>query len=93
MDAKKTNKRTLRCCLNRMDLAIGQWRLQGERAAKNGDAELAEQYAADVADLKAFRDAFAAEDFETAGRLADAMDTIVRDQIPLQVYHAVFPNR
>jgi hypothetical protein len=46
-----------------------------------------------VADLKAFRDAFAAEDFETAGRLADAMDTIVRDQIPLQVYHAVFPNR
>jgi hypothetical protein len=54
---------------------------------------LAKQYAADVADLKAFRDAFAAEDFETAGRLADAMDTIVRDQIPLQAYHTVFPNR
>jgi len=89
----KTNKRTMTCYLRRMDLAIGNWQLEGERAAKDGDAELAKQYATDVADLKAFRDAFAAGDFETAGRMADAMDTLVRDQIPLQVYHTVFPNR
>ena len=96
MDAKKskkTNKRTLRCYLSRMDLAIRHWQLLGERTAKDGDAELARQYATDAADLTAFRQAFAAEDFDTAGRLADAMDTIVRDQIPLQVYYTVFPNR
>jgi hypothetical protein len=93
MNAKKTNKRTLRCYLRRMDLAIAEWRLRGKRVANEGDAELAEQYATDAADLTAFREAFAAEDFETAGRLADAMDTIVRDQIPLQVYYTVFPNR
>jgi hypothetical protein len=93
MNAKKTNKRTLRSYLRRMDLAIAEWQLRGKRVAKEGDAELAEQYATDVADLMAFREAFAAEDFDTAGRLADAMDTIVRDQIPLQVYHTVFPNR
>jgi hypothetical protein len=93
MYAKKTNKRTLRCYLLRLDLAISEWQLRGKRAAKEGDAELAEQYATDSTDLTAFREAFAAEDFETAGRLADAMDTIVRDQIPLQVYYTVFPNR
>lgn len=93
MNAKKMNKRTLACLVRRMDLAIGFWELSGQQAAKDGDKELAEQYADDVGDLKAFRDALAAGDFETAGRLADAMDTIVRDQIPTPVYFTVFPNR
>jgi hypothetical protein len=93
VDAKKTNKRTMQCCLRRMDLAIGNWRLEGERAAAGGDKELARQYAADVADLTAFRDVIADGDLDEARRLADAMDTLVRDQIPVQVYHTIFPER
>ncbi len=89
----KPNKRMIASYLRRMDLAIGEWRLQGDRAAKDGDKELASQYATDVADLQTLRDAFAASDFDEARRLADAMDTIVRDQIPLQVYHTIFPER
>jgi len=85
--------RTLKHDLKRMDLAIGNWRLEGERTAKTGDKELAKQYAADVEDLTAFRDAVARRDFEDARRLADAMDTIVRDQIPLRLYHNIFPER
>ena len=93
MNAKKPNKRTMACYLRRMDLAIREWQLYGERAAAKGDTELAEQYATDISDLTALRDAFAAGDFDEARRLADAMDTIVRDQIPLQVYHTIFPER
>jgi len=92
MTAKKTNRRTMTCYTRRMDLAIRHWQLMGERAATDGDQELAKQYERDVQDLTAFRDAFAAGDFDTAACLADAMDTLVRDQIPLQVYHTVFPN-
>jgi hypothetical protein len=90
---KKPNQRTIACYTRRMDTAIAEWRLYGERAAKAGDRELANQYAKDVADLTALRDAFAAGDFAEAGRLADAMDTIVRDQIPLHVYYTIFPER
>jgi len=89
----KNATRTLKHDLKRMDLAIGNWRLEGERAARDGDAELARRYAADVEDLTAFREVVARGDFETAGRLADAMDTIVRDQIPIRLYHTVFPQR
>ena len=93
MTAKKTNRRTMSCYTRRMDLAIRHWQLLGQRAATDGDQELATQYERDVRDLTAFRDSFAAGDFDTAARLADALDTLVRDQIPLQVYHTVFPNR
>ena len=85
--------RTLKHDLKRMDLAIGNWQLMGQQAAKTGDKELAKQYAADVEDLTAFRDAVARRDLAGARRLADAMDTIVRDQIPLRLYHSIFPER
>lgn len=85
--------RTRKHDLKRMDLAIGNWRLMGEQAANDGDKELARQYATDVEDLTAFRDAVARNDLDTARRLADAMDTIVRDQIPLRLYHNLFPER
>jgi len=79
--------------LERLDLAIGNWRLTGQRTADRDDKELARQYAADVEDLTAFRDAVARGDLEAARRLADAMDTIVRDQIPVRLYHNIFPER
>ena len=90
---RKPTKRTIACYTRRMDTAIAEWRLYGDQAAKAGDRELAERYAKDVVELTALRDAFAAGDFAEAGRLADAMDTIVRDQIPLHVYHTIFPER
>ena len=93
MKTKTPNRRTIACYTRRMDTAIAEWRIYGDRAAKEGDRELAKQYATDVADLQALRDAFAAGDFDEAGRLADAMDTIVRDQIPLRVYRTLFPER
>ena len=93
MKANKTSRRTIRAHLWRMDLAIAEWQGRAEVAAKYRDRELAAEYAADVAELKAFRDAFAAGDIDEARRLADAMDTIVRDQIPVQLYHIIFPER
>ena len=91
--AKTPNRRTLACYLRRMDLAIAHWQLLGQHALRDGDAELARQYAKDAKELTAFREAFGAGAFATAAKLADAMDTLVRDQIPLQVYHTVFPSR
>jgi len=85
--------RTRKHDLKRFDLAIGNWRLEGQRAAEDGDKELAKQYAANVKDLVAFRDAVARGDLEEARRLADAIDTIVRDQIPVRLYHNIFPER
>jgi len=92
MNAKKTNKIT-KHDMRRLDLAIGNWRLEGERAAKDGDKELARQYATDVEDLTAFRDAVARGELDAARDAADAMDTIVRDQIPVRLYHNLFPQR
>jgi len=65
----------------------------GQQAAGRSDKELARQYAADVEDLTAFGDAVARGDLEEARRLADTMDTIVRDQIPVRLYHNIFPER
>ena len=80
--------------LKRLDLSIGNWRNLGLHAASRGeDRKMVEQYAADVDDLMAFRDAYAAGNLDEARRLADEMDTIVRDQIPLQLYYRLFPNR
>jgi len=92
MNAKKTS-RTLKHDLKRMDLAIGFWELHGRRTDDDGDKELARQYLKDVEKLTAFRDAVARGDLDDARRLADAMDTIVRDQIPLRLYHTIFPER
>ena len=89
MNAKRT-KRPTKHHLSMMDLAIEHWRLLGRKEA---DAELARQYEADAQELTAFRDAVAAGEIETAQRLADAMDTIVRDQIPLKLFYTIFPER
>ncbi len=89
----KTNKRTTAAHLRRMDLAIRNWQLEGERAAKDGDAELAKTYATDVADLQAIREAYARGEIDSARSMIDSLDTLVRDQIPMQLYYYLFPNR
>lgn len=89
----KSTKRTLQNDLKMMDLNIGLWQLEGQRAGEGGDAELAKQYARDVQDLTAFRDAVARGEIEAARRIADTLDTLVRDQIPVRLYHTIFPER
>lgn len=89
----KSTKRTIKTDLARLDLSIRHWRLLGEKRDKAGDREMAQQYETDAKDLEALRDAVAKEDFDAACRMADSMDTIVRDQIPLRLYYTLFPNR
>jgi len=90
---RKTNKRTTAARLRRMDLAIRNWQLEGEKAARRGDADLAGTYARDAEDLQAIRDAYARGELDSARSMIDSLDTIVRDQIPMQLYYHLFPNR
>ena len=90
---KKSTNRTLKTDLKMLDLSIRHWRLLGSKDAKHGDREMAEQYEADAKDLEAIRDAVAKDDFDTARRLIDGLDTIVRDQIPIRLYYTLFPER
>ena len=90
----KTRKagRITKLDLRRLDQAIQRERRSGERAARGGDKELAQQYATDVEDLTYFRDAVARGDHATARRAAYNMDTIVRDQIPVELYNRLHPE-
>ena len=90
---KPATKRTLKTDLKMLDLNIRHWRLLGSQDAKVGDREMAEQYEADAKNLEAVRDAVAKEDFDSARSLIDALDTIVRDQIPIRLYYTLFPER
>ena len=95
--AKKTTETTgtiriTKLDLRKLDQAIQKWRRRGERAAKDGDKELAKQYATDVEDLTYFRDAAAHGDHDTARHAAYDLDTLVRDQIPAAVWDKYFPK-
>ena len=90
---KPATKRTIKTDLKMLDLNIRHWRLLGSQDAKVGDREMAQQYEADAKDLEALRDAIARGDMNAARSLADAMDTIVRDQIPIRLYDTLFPER
>ena len=90
---KPATKRTIKTDLRMLDLSIRHWRLLGSKDARHGDREMAEQYEADAKDLEAIRDAVAKDDFDSARRLIDALDTIIRDQIPIRLYYTLFPNR
>ncbi len=81
----KSTKRTMKNDLRMMDINIGLWRLQGGQAAQDGDAELAKQYARDGEYLTAFRDAVARGEVDDARRIADTLDALVRDQIPIRL--------
>lgn len=57
------------------------------RAEKDGDYELARAAAHDAADLKCIYAAFRAKNYACAMRIADRVDTAVRDEIPTQIYN------
>jgi len=85
------NKQQQRSAVRRMDLAIQNWKLE----ARNwkDDPEMNKQYISDIEELTALQNAIARGNFDGAQRLADAMDTLVRNQIPVQVYYNLFPER
>ena len=78
--------------LRQLDQAIRDQRKNGERAARDGDKELAAQYATDVEDLTYFRNAVARGDYDTARHAAYNMDTCVRDLIPTTLYNRLHPE-
>ena len=78
--------------LRQLDQAIRDQRKNGERAARGGDKELADQYATDVEDLTYFRNAVARGDYDTARHAAYNMDTCVRDLIPAEMYNRLHPE-
>jgi hypothetical protein len=86
-------KRSWKHEINRMDIEIAEQRLIGRKAADRGNRDLAALYEKDAEELQSFRDALAAGDVELARRIADAMETAVRETIPVHVYYNVFPER
>ncbi len=71
----------------RFIIAIANWQGECDKAAGQGDMEMAAQYEEDVKDLTDVFNAIEFEDFETAFDLAEALDTLVRDQIPVRLYN------
>ena len=57
------------------------------KAEKDGDYELARAAAHDAADLKCIYSAYKAKDYACAMRIADRVDTAVRDEIPTQIFN------
>jgi len=62
---------------------IEGWAIQGKECS---NTELAEAYASDVKDLRKVYAAIAEDNIDEAAKIADRLDTIVRDQIPESVY-------
>ena len=71
----------------RFIIAIANWQDKCDKAAIKDDMELAAQYEQDIKDLTDVFNAIESEDFETAFDLAEALDTLVRDQIPIRLYN------
>ena len=75
--------------LERFRQSIESWGRQGQEAGRDGDAELAAGYAEDVADLRAILRLIETGTLHEATEAIDCLDTLVRDQIPTQLYGAV----
>ncbi|MCH8823858.1 MAG: hypothetical protein IH984_10160 [Planctomycetes bacterium] len=64
----------------------------GEKESREGDAELAEMHAEDVADLRAILRFIKTGAFENAAEAINDLDTMASDQIPTDIYNAVVPG-
>ena len=90
---KARTKRSWKHEVNRMDIKIAEQSLLGRQAAQRGNRDPAALYEKDAEELQSFRDALAACDVELARRIADTMETAVRETIPVHVFYNVFPER
>lgn len=73
----------------RFIIAVANWQGKCDKAASQGDMELAAQHEQDVKDLTEVFNAIEAEDFEVAFDLAEALDTLIREQIPTRLYNFI----
>ncbi len=72
--------------------SIESWERQGKQAGRDGNVELAAGYAKDVADLRAILRLIEARALNEAAEAIDRLDTLVRDQLPIRLYHAIVPG-
>ncbi|MCC6680502.1 MAG: hypothetical protein IT445_06325 [Phycisphaeraceae bacterium] len=68
---------------------ITRWQKLGHECQRSGDIELASLYAEDVQDLQKILNLLGRRDYRAARKAIDDLDTIVRDQIPPDIYYAV----
>ena len=77
----KTSK-TFKHDLNRFTKAIARWQGLCDKAAREGDLEMARQYEQDVKDLTDIYNLIVEGKYEWVFDLAWELDTLVQDQIP-----------
>ena len=75
--------------LKQFEKAIEAWAKRGREATAKGNAEMAQVYERDFWSLKAIYNDILAGNYISAGRLANSLDTLVRDQIPTRLYNAI----
>ena len=91
-DKTKPYKKISRRKLDQFRKSIESWEKMGEKESRDGDAELAEMHAEDVADLRAILRFIETGAFEEAVEAINALDTMASDQIPTDIYDAVVPG-
>ena len=84
-----TNKAHIKRDLQRLDEEVSRCHRMAKFHRDGEDRSLAETYDRDAADLQALRDAVADGDFQYAERIANKVDTLVRDQIPVRLYNTI----
>ncbi len=72
--------------------SVESWERQGQEAGRDGDVELAAEYAEDVADLRAILRLIETGALHEAAEAIDCLNTLVRDQLPQHLYDAVVPG-
>jgi len=74
--------KTFKHDLKRFSEAIARWQSLCDKAAREGDLELARQYEQDVKDLTDIYNLVVEGGYERVFDLAWELDTLVQDQIP-----------
>ena len=91
-DKTKPNKKISRRKLDQFRKSIESWEKMGEKESRDGDAELAEMHAEDVADLRSILRFIETGAFENAAEAIYDLDTMASDQIPDDIYYAIVPG-
>ncbi len=75
--------------LKRFSEAIARWQALCDKAAKEGDLEMARQYEQDVKDLTDIYNLITDGKYEWVFDLAWELDTLVQDQIPRRLVKTI----
>ena len=88
-DKTKPSKKISSRKLDQFRKSIESWERMGEKESRDGDVELAEMHAEDVADLRAILRFIETGAFEDAVEAINDLDTMASDQIPDAIYNSV----